>query len=227
MAQERPSEFTAAQEERACILSGKELLQRYLAQPDHIVIAANRNPAHPTSQALSLLPKAEGSKLIVVQLDATVETDVFESVKELQEKHGVDRLDIVIANAGVSYVWPAVADVKIDDIRAHIEANVYGVVTLYQATRPLLRKAGREPVFAPMGSASGLLGDQPPVPNAAYGPSKAAVNWLTIPINAEDDWLNAFVLCPGWVSTELGDAGARGLGLEKAPDDLESLAMGW
>ncbi|KAI0138112.1 NAD(P)-binding protein [Hypoxylon sp. NC0597] len=205
---------------------GKGLLQRYLAQPNHIVIAANRNPTHPTSQALFDLPKGEGNSLIVVKLDAAVETDAFEAVKELRDKHGIDHLDIVIANAGVSFVWPAVADLKIADLKAHIEPNVYGVVTLYQAARPLLRKARREPIFAPMGSTAGLLAGQPPIPNAAYGPSKAAVNWLTIRINAEDDWLNTFVLCPGWVSTELGDAGARGLGLEKAPDDLDESCDG-
>lgn len=35
-------------------------------------------------------------------------------------------------------------------------------------------------------------------------------------MNAEEDWLNAWVLIPGWVQTDLGNAGARGLGLEKA-----------
>lgn len=58
--------------------------------------------------------------------------------------------------------------------------------------------------------------NQPPIRNAAYGPSKAVVNWLTIRINTEDEWLNAFVLCPGWVQTDLGNEGARGLGFEKA-----------
>ncbi|OTA81436.1 hypothetical protein M434DRAFT_211063 [Hypoxylon sp. CO27-5] len=60
---------------------GKGLLQRYLAHPkNHIVIAANRNPAHPTSQALFDLPRGEGSSsLIVVKLDAAVETDASES----------------------------------------------------------------------------------------------------------------------------------------------------
>lgn len=51
-----------------------------------------------------------------------------------------------------------------------------------------------------------------PVTNAAYGPSKAAASWFTIRINAEDPWLNAFVMAPGFVQTDLGNAGARGLG---------------
>lgn len=137
---------------------GEGLAKRYLAQPNHIVIAANRNSRHPTSKALADLPKGEGSSLIVVKLDATVEQDAFDAVKTLQESHGIDHLDIVIANAGVSFVWPAVKDVKIDDLRAHIEPNVYGVVTLYQATRPLLQKASREPIFTPIGSSAGFIG---------------------------------------------------------------------
>ncbi|KAF2644549.1 hypothetical protein P280DRAFT_535083, partial [Massarina eburnea CBS 473.64] len=36
---------------------GHGLLQRHLALPNHTVIALNRNPSHPTSQALSKLPK--------------------------------------------------------------------------------------------------------------------------------------------------------------------------
>lgn len=42
------------------------------------------------------------------------------------------------------------------------------------------------------------------------------MNWLTIRIHSEDEWLNAFVLGPGWVQTDLGNEGARGLGFEKA-----------
>jgi len=43
------------------------------------------------------------------------------------------------------------------------------------------------------------------------------VNRLTIRINTEDEWLNAFVMNPGQVQTYLGNTGARGVGLKKAP----------
>lgn len=136
---------------------GKGIVQRYLAKPNHVVIAGNRNPAHHTSQALANLPKGEGSRLIVVKIDATVEQDAFDAVRELQESHGIRHLDIVIANAGVSFVWPAVADLKIVDLKAHMEPNVYGFVTLYQSTRLLLQKSSRGPMFIPMGSTAGLI----------------------------------------------------------------------
>ncbi|KAF7941801.1 uncharacterized protein EAE97_006638 [Botrytis byssoidea] len=192
---------------------GKGLLERYLALPNHLVIAANRDPLHESSKRLADLPKGSGSSLIVVKIDASIEQDVFDAIRELQHKHGIQHIDIVIANAGVSYVWPTVADLKISDLKAHIEPNVYGCISIYQASRPLLQKS-KNPIFSPMGSTAGAIANQIPIKNAAYGPSKAAVNWLTVRINAEDDWLNAIVMAPGWVATDLGYEGAKGLGFD-------------
>lgn len=134
---------------------GKGLLELYLVKPNHIVIAANRDPAHASSKALADLPTGPDSKLIVVKTDASVEADPFEAVKEL-EKQGIDHLDLVIANAGVSTVYPFVKDLRIADLQANLVPNVFGVVWLYQATRPLLLKA-EKPKWVTMGSSSGWL----------------------------------------------------------------------
>lgn len=135
---------------------GKGLLERYLNLPNHTVIAANRNPDHPSSKELDNLPKAEGTKLVVVRLDATIWQDAFNAVKEI-EAQGIDHLDIVIANAGVAYAFPTVATLKEEDLEAHLRANTYSYVALYQATRDLLGKSTREPVLANMGSTAGSL----------------------------------------------------------------------
>lgn len=135
---------------------GKGLLERYLKLASHTVIAANRNPDHPTSRDLFNLPKAEDTKLIVVKYDARVWQDAFDAIK-LLESQGVDHLDIVIANAGVAYVWPTVAEVKLGDIIAHFEPNTYGIVALYQSVRPLLQKSTQHPIFSIMGSRAGSL----------------------------------------------------------------------
>jgi NAD(P)-dependent dehydrogenase (short-subunit alcohol dehydrogenase family) len=136
---------------------GLGLTKRFLAEDSHTVIAAVRNPAHATAHALQELLTGHDSRLVVVKLDASIEQDAKEAVAELHQKHGIQHLDIVIANAGIGYIYPTVAEVKIADIRAHMEPNVYGVVALYQATRELLRKSAREPIFLPMGSSAGLL----------------------------------------------------------------------
>ena len=136
---------------------GKGLLARYLIQPNHVVIAANRDPSHPTSQALDDLPKGEGSRLIVVKVDASREMDAPDAAEQLQNSHGIEHLDLVIANAGMSTVWPTAAALKIADLEAHMAANAYGVITLYQATRSLLKKSGKEPKFIPIGSKAGCM----------------------------------------------------------------------
>jgi norsolorinic acid ketoreductase len=136
---------------------GLGLTERFLAEASHTVIAAVRNPAHATAHALQELPTGPDSRLMVVKLDASIEQDAKEAVAELQQRHRIQHLDIVIANAGIGYIYPTVAEVKIADIRAHMEPNVYGVVALYQATRELLKKSAREPIFLPMGSSAGLL----------------------------------------------------------------------
>ncbi|CAA9962822.1 hypothetical protein CFE70_006248 [Pyrenophora teres f. teres 0-1] len=206
---------------------GLGLTERFLAEASHTVIAAVRNPAHPTVQALQKLPTGPDSRLLIVKLDASIEQDAKDAVSELQQKHGIQHLDIVIANAGIGYIYPTVAEVKISDIKAHMEPNVYGVVALYQATRELLKKSEREPIFLPMGSSAGLLVNHLPIPNAAYAPTKTALNWYTIRINAEDEWLNCFSIDPGHVSTDLGDGAAQAVGIgEKAPLSVKDSCEG-
>ncbi|KAI1413718.1 NAD(P)-binding protein [Hypoxylon sp. FL1857] len=188
---------------------GKGLLERYLARPNHVVIAANRNPEHPTSKALAELPKGQGSRLIVVKVDASVESDAAEGVKQLIEQ-GVDHLDIVIANAGVSYAWPKVSEIKTSELLGHLTPDLFGVIWLFQATLPLLKRSGK-PKWITIGSIAGK--EQPEVPNTPYATSKAAVHWVTKRINQEEDWLTAFVIHPGWVDTDMGQAALNGLGL--------------
>lgn len=134
-------------------------------------------------------------------------------------------------------------DVKRADIAEHINVNVLSVVSLYQATRDMLQESTRKPIYAIMGSGSGGLAyvywnlgnskwkliiprRQPPVPSAAYGASKSILNWYGVRINAEEEWLNAFVLDPGWVQTDMGNAAAQLWGMEEAPDTHEKSITG-
>ncbi|EME78050.1 uncharacterized protein MYCFIDRAFT_57497 [Pseudocercospora fijiensis CIRAD86] len=204
---------------------GRGLLEKYLAQPNHIVIAANRAPNPTTAKEFQSLPSGAGSKVIVVKLDATVTEDAFDAVRELQSE-GIQHLDTVIANAGFSFSFPAVKDLKPDDMQKHLVPNVYGVVSLYRATRDLLNKAAG-PKFITMGSSAGWLENQHPVSNAAYGPTKAAVHWLTKRMNGEEDKITAFVMEPGFVQTDMGNKGAKAIGFgDMAPLPVEDSVSG-
>jgi NAD(P)-dependent dehydrogenase (short-subunit alcohol dehydrogenase family) len=134
---------------------GRGLASVYLSKPDHVVIAATRNPSDSPSKSLADLPKGKDTKLIIVKIDSKSESDPAAAIKEI-EAQGIDHLDIVIANAGIATVYPTVADLKISDFEEHIKVNVYGVVLLYQATAPLLRKSAN-PKWATMGSSAGWL----------------------------------------------------------------------
>ncbi|KAJ6124884.1 Short-chain dehydrogenase/reductase SDR [Penicillium samsonianum] len=204
---------------------GLGLVKGFIAKPDHIVIAAVRDPEHSTAQALAELSTGEGSRVIVVKYEASVEQSAFDTVKEATDQ-GISHLDIVVANAGIAKLYPLVKDVKRADIVEHIDVNVLSAVSLYQATRNLLQKSTGKPIYAIMGSGGGGLARQPPVPNAAYGASKSIINWYGVRINAEDEWLNAFVLDPGWVQTDMGNAAAQLWGLEEAPDTYEKSITG-
>ncbi|KAI6091879.1 NAD(P)-binding protein [Hypoxylon rubiginosum] len=190
---------------------GKGLLARFLARPNHIVIAANRNPSHPTSKSLATLPKGRDSRLIVIKIDATIESDASDGIKQLRAQ-GIEHLDVVIANAGVSYAWPKVSELTTVDLMGHLTPDLLGVIWLYQATFSLLKKSAN-PRWITMGSVAGKFQEQPDVANTAYAIPKAAAHWVTKRINQEEDWLTATVIHPGWVLTDMGAAASKGTGI--------------
>ena len=106
------------------------------------------------------MPRGPGSTLLIVAYDASREDSANEAVAKLEKEHGVEHLDIVVANAGISKQYPLVREVRRTDVLEHVDVNVLGIVALYQATRPLLQRSSRaqKPIFAPMGSLSGSLG---------------------------------------------------------------------
>jgi len=135
---------------------GRALLERYLLRPNHVVIAANRDPDHASSKSLASLPKHPESRLVVVKVDAKRETDALDAVKQVEQKEGIDHIDIVIANAGVCYRFGKVSVIKINDIKDHLEPNAYGAVRLYQATLSLLLKS-KNPKWVTVGSVAGSI----------------------------------------------------------------------
>ncbi|XDG07549.1 hypothetical protein ABKA04_007164 [Annulohypoxylon sp. FPYF3050] len=187
---------------------GKGLLKRYAAKENHIVIAANRDPEHPTSQALKDIPTGRGSRIVVVKLDASVESDAAAAVEKLTSTHGIDHLDLVIANAGIAQVYPTVAQLKGSDLVTHITTNVLGLIWLFQATAPLLKKSAN-PKWVTMGSGVALLG---------ANDSRSE--------RCEEKWLSAFITTPGWVQTDLGNESARFFGYGQAPDTIDKSCDG-
>jgi NAD(P)-dependent dehydrogenase (short-subunit alcohol dehydrogenase family) len=95
----------------------------------------------------------------------------------------------------------------LDTVRATLETNTLAPLRLAQVVAPMMmrRHAGRiVNISSGMGSLTDMLGD-----HAAYRISKAALNAVTRVLAAElagEVTVNS--MCPGWVKTDMGGAGA-------------------
>jgi norsolorinic acid ketoreductase len=163
------------------------------------VVAATRDPSGEEAQDLDTLAKGDGSKLLLVKIESTSETDALEAFRSLQSQ-GVSHLDVVIANAGIfrAEAFLEVAKMKTSDLTEHVDVNVNGPIRLFQATLPLL-KAAKQPKFIVISSAVATIANAEYIPYtvAAYGASKAALNFLLRRIHIENPEIIAIAFHPG------------------------------
>ncbi|KAJ4311883.1 hypothetical protein N0V94_007730 [Neodidymelliopsis sp. IMI 364377] len=186
---------------------GKGLTSALLQRPNTTVIAGVRDIANSTS-VLGALPKADGSKLIIVKLDSQSESDPANAVSELAKTHSITSLDVLIANAGIAHSGAKVSAGSAAALRDHFETNTIGPILLFQAFVPLL-KTSADPKFLAISTFLGSIGAQEQFPAgdfSPYGPSKAALNWLVKRVHIEEEWLTAYVSHPGLVITDMSRA---------------------
>jgi len=204
---------------------GLGLAAHYLKQKNTVVIAGVRNPSG--AKELSELKPASGSKLIIVKLDSKSETDAKEAVALLKSKHGINHLDVVIANAGIGKFWGTALETPISEFKEHFDVNATGTLVLFQAVYELLN-ASKNPKFIPIGTPVGSIGELEnyPLGSTAYGSSKAALNFLTRKLHLEHPNMVIYPLAPGWVKTDMGNGAAVTVGMEDAPVTLDESVAG-
>ena len=118
-----------------------------------------------------------------ILLDVTRADSIAAAAERIRRELG--RLDVLVNNAGIARsARPSAA--SLEDVRAVFETNVFGVIAVTQAMLPLLREApaGRiVNVSTRLGSLSAITDPTFPMPGVggvAYGPSKTALNAVTI-----------------------------------------------
>jgi len=202
-------------------------VKKYVGRPNHTVIAAVRNPSHPSSKALTSIPVGEGSKIIVVKLESANMDDPKAAVKILNDQYGIESIDVIIANAGIVRFNGTALDTPVDGFKEHLAINTVAVLALFQATWPLLQRSSN-PKFVSISSTVGSIGEMANwrMNATAYGASKAALNWLTRSIHFDNPSLIAFPIHPGWVQTDMGNAGAVANGLKEAPTTIQDCVDG-
>jgi len=96
------------------------------------------------------------------------------------------KLDVLIANAGISGAFADPTEQSIDDIRQVYDVNVFGAIRLIQAFVPLLKAAGKATIvnvsseLGSLGSLSDPDGEFYGVNILGYNSSKTALNAVTV-----------------------------------------------
>src|SRR5712672_2429396 len=130
---------------------GRTIAEAVLAAGDKLIATA-RNP-----QQLSDLVERYSDHVRAVALDVTDERAAMAAVQLAIDVFG--RLDVLVNNAGYGNL-AAIEDTTIQDFRAQLETNLFGVVNLTKAAIPVMRRqgAGRILQFSSVGGRVGPLG---------------------------------------------------------------------
>jgi NAD(P)-dependent dehydrogenase (short-subunit alcohol dehydrogenase family) len=130
----------------------------------------------------------------------------------------VDRLDVLVNNAGISPSLTPPADSSVEEFRRTFETNVYGVVAVTNAFLPVLRRSSHPRIVNVSSGTASLTWSTNPNPQftpgsggaAAYRSSKATLNALTV-LYAQtltEDGFKVNALAPGLRATDLNPRAA-------------------
>ncbi|KAJ3164145.1 hypothetical protein HDU88_005648 [Geranomyces variabilis] len=177
------------------------------ARPNTVVFATARDPSSATE--LAALAKKH-SNVHILKLETTSESDAAAAASEIK-RLGHSHLDVVIVNAGVGHK-ASVLETSLDDLLRIYKVNVGGVLVSFKAFYPLL-KASPTAAQKKFVAVTSMLGSNGLVEKfgqsgyggyAAYGASKAGVNYIVGNIAIEHKDLIALPIHPGHVATDMG-----------------------
>jgi len=142
---------------------GRALTEAVLAA-GHRVVATARKTAD-----VSHFTDRYGSRVKAVALDVTQPEQALGAVKEAVDAFG--RIDVLVNNAGYANIDSA-EDLALDDFRAQMDTNFYGVVHVTRAVLPVMRRQ-RSGRILQISSIGGRRGGTPGL--SAYQAAKFAV----------------------------------------------------
>ena len=142
--------------------------------------------------------KADGYEML--QLDVTSDESVNACVETLMKRAG--RLDVLVNNAGYG-LFGAVEETSIQEAKAQLETNFFGVVRMVRAALPIMRQQ-KDGLIINVSSFAGFFGN--PF-QAFYSASKFALEGYTEALRHEVKRLNirVSIVEPGWFKTNIGN----------------------
>ncbi len=170
---------------------GRQIAEAVLAA-GHNLVATARDP-----DSLSDLASRYPAQVLPVRLDVTDPSQAQTAVAAGVERFG--RLGVIVNNAGYANL-AAVEDITIEDFRAQIDTNLFGVVNVTKAALPQLRQQ-RSGHIIQVSSIGGRLAT---AGLSAYQSAKWAVGGFSLVLSKEvaDLGIKVTVLEPGGMQTD-------------------------
>jgi len=159
-----------------------------------------------------------------LQLDVTDQASITAAAERVSKESG--RLDALINNAAISNTGLAPgmtieeyaqstrpSNVSLEEVRAVWETNVFGVLAVYQAMLPLLRKAPHARIVNVSSGVGSLTANSDPsfpyrsIFGPVYPASKTALNAMTVAmaIELESTGIKVNAVSPGYTKTNLNN----------------------
>jgi len=189
-------------------------LAETLARRGASVVLADRQLT--VAQEVAIGIQESGGKASAAELDVTSFSAVEQLVQETTQAQG--RLDYMFNNAGIA-IGGEVSLYSIDDWKAVLDVNLYGVVNGVQATYPIMIRQGYGHIVN-TASMAGLL----PMPmGVSYATTKHAVVGLSksLRIEAAQHGIRVSAFCPGVIRTPILQGGKYGKRLQLISKSLE------
>ena len=181
---------------------------RALARDGHRVLAGTRS--------LDAMGDTGGLDITPVQLDVTDPASIAALPLE-------DGLEVLVNNAGV-YPPGRASQIDFDEVEETWQVNALGAWRLAVAAIPHIGRGGRIVNVSSGAGSLATMGATYP----AYNVSKAAMNAITRVLAADLSGRGILVnsVCPGWVRTDMGGAGATRSVAEGAASVLWAARLG-
>lgn len=203
---------------------GAAFLPLLLSRPATTVIALHRATSAVADLSASGIHPT--SAIYTHHYDATdTEPDVSKLADNLRTEHGISRIHVVLASAGMVEGMKPALSTGWDEVQKHMDVNFGGPLKLVKGLKGLfgLDSVSENPTvngskFILISSSVGSLGTPEPVPGClAYGSSKAAANYLITRLHLELAAQNftAAAVHPGWVRTRMGWHAAEQWGVSR------------
>ncbi len=150
---------------------------------------------------------AEDAGIRPLILDVTKEDDITAAIRTLNDALGGQTLGGLVNNAGIANMGPLALQ-PMDDIRAHFEVNVFGLLAMTKAALPLLGTGeAREGAKGRIVNITSVGGELSAPFLGAYAATKHAVEAITDAFRREllPYGIDAIAIGPGSVKTPIWD----------------------